>query len=931
MSVIYVDSLTGSDSLGSGSNSSPFKSIQRSVNTALPGDIIVVLGADGHIHEEPDSVNIKDKLNIKIQTEPLRHVTIKPLLASKGATFFIEDSNLINVSGLGMLSGTPGIGHANAVYVKNSTNIKIIGNEISKDWECQDVPATELFKCDNSSVELTGNFCNYIENSFPSVVTSDNFFSFISLSGNGEYLVRNCAVSNVHSNSGYSYGIKLYPDVGNFTIDDFSAENFVPAHVDYKDKMVGILFEFDNSVPVYEVSNVILKDLGYGLKFYNASKNSDGNIKRLLITDCVFSAILLDRESSISNMRNITIANCKEGIYCRERSTADVYNSIIYKCEIGMRSEIDSVLRMYYSVYYLNDEARLFNNRGQIDTSQFVRNIDPKFVNESESNYNLTDSSPCVDTGFLFPGDTFLGNGPDIGYYEKTALVTEDDLPSLLARAARNSEIVPLTEIDIIGMVAKGIETSDGRIVASREGSAVKDVAVKPLDLLLSPYHTDLELVRDRLAFSRIENLSLEDADLLSSNVFVERDYGNKSSGIVRIYFSEPSNAIIYAEHEFETPEGLKFYNRATIAITKDEMQLNYDSGTYYFDIVVDAEAPSSQYNLGPDSITVSTMPMPPDTLSFTNPYNITGGLSQEDNYDLLEKCRYGITVRDIVTNKGAKATLPELFPYISDMKVIGYRDPEMERDYIKLIDDHIGGKTDFYIKTREPVKDSKVIYPNGKFFEIKDETFSGFVPILKINAIEILEPVTEAETGIFLEPNAQFKVLSRDKLLRFSTQEHIAIEFSDSVVADYMPNTPFKVHFTWVPEMKALQSVIEGDEERVVCAGILAKCFEPAYVSFAMSYNAAEELSNLEETLRGFIKGIPAGREVQESDLVNIAYAVGATKVFQPMEISVEHHQRDGTVNIITSPDGITIPRIAVFWDGNINVNYLGKENSNG
>jgi len=318
---------------------------------------------------------------------------------------------------------------------------------------------------------------------------------------------------------------------------------------------------------------------------------------------------------------------------------------------------------------------------------------------------------------------------------------------------------------------------------------------------------------------------------------------------------------------------------------------------------------------------------MPVGMLSFTNPYEITGGYPSESNEALKSKAQYSIAVRDLVTKKGARATLPELFPFISDMRTIGYRDPEMQRDYIALINDNIGGKSDIYIKTRQPIQDSKIIYPDGKYYEITDASFSGYVPILKITSIELLEPVSEAETGIFLTPAAQYKIISRDALYRFSIKEHIAIEFADTIVQDYMPNTPFKINFIWVPEMKALQSIITGDDERVVVADILARAYEPAYVSFALNYLAENEIPNMAEALKGFVRGVANSQELQESDLVAAAYLLGAQKVFQPLEIFVEHHTVDGNINLISSPDGIILPRIATFWDGEITANYLGSE----
>ena len=932
MAVIYVNNTTGSDASGGGTSSSPYATISHCLPLAAPGTTIVVQNG-GAIHEEPETIVIDNRLKLKIQSEPLSSVVIRVANIINGASVYINASDEISISGITFLSAPPTISdnHANAIWVNSSTNILIAGNTISRDWECHNVPATELFKCSNSDVEITGNFCSYIENSFPSVVNTTNFFSFISVSGNGRYLIRNNSVSEVHSNSGFSYGLKVYADTREIYVDDFAASNFLPDHVDYKDKMIGIFIESDASPVAGEIKNIQLDSLGYGIYIDGLPSTNALVIKKGLITNCLFAGILLNNDSVLYNTRHFTIVDCGNAIQLSNRSSMYVYNSIMFRNSAAFRSEIDSYLKIHYSVHFLNTTIDSTAARGVIDRAHFVRLIDPKFVNEDAFGYNLTDYSPCVNTGRYFDGDTYLGNGPDMGFYEKSALVTEDDLPSLLARTARQGEIVPLTEIDIIGMVAKGVETSDGRILASREGSAVRDVAIKPLDLIIKPYHTDLEIIRDRLSFDRLESLSAEDADLLAANVFVKRDYGVTASGILRISFSDPVDAIVYAEHEFKTNNGLKFYCRATTAMTKQEMALNYDRGTYYMDIIIDADVPSLDYNLPAGSITISSMPMPPGTLSFTNPYSIENGFGSETNAELKEKSQYSITVRDIVTKKGAKATLPDLFPIITDFRTIGYRDAEMERDYIQIIDDHIGGKSDFYIKTRTTVEESKVIYPDSSEFIINDGSFSGFVPILKITAIEILEPVSEAETGIFLVPNSQYSIKSIDSWYRFSSKEDIKIMFAESVVANYMPNTPFRVHFKWVPEMKTIQSVIEGDKERVVVADLLVRAMEPSFVSFTMSYLAEEEIPELTAALTGFIEALDSGSELQESDLVAVAYTVGAQKVLQPMEIQVEHHKRNGDVIYTTSPDGVVIPRISTYWAGDIQVNYLGAEGNNG
>jgi len=930
MAQIYVDYQSGSDTLGSGTSASPYKTIARGLQQALVNDTVVVQGLNGAIHHEPDSIVIDGKLNITLQIEPFGHVVVKPDQVSEGATIVIRNSNGIKVIGLKYATATSTIGHKNAVLVENSTNIEIRDNSIANNWSCQNVNRTDLFHFSNSTVLATGNTSTYVEVAWPGA-TGNYVFSFMRLSGNGEYTLYNNSTTNVHSNSGYAYGLLLDSDVGRVHVDTFSVSEYIIDHVDYKDKMYGIRVNSDNSAPTVELNNIIINNMGIGIAAYNLPAGNSCIFKRLLISNCLYHSILADEESTLE-IRNATITNSPNGLTADHRSALTAYNCIIYNCESAFRSNNDSYMKVGFSIYHECDNRDNLLSRGIADSSEFVRAINPKFINPSTPNYALADYSPGIDNGKNF-GDAYIGNGPDIGYYERGSALTQDDLPSLLARKNRLSDRVPLTEIDIVGMVSKGIETSDGNILAGREGSAIKDIAVKPLDLLFTPYQTELEAIRDKLSFSQMVNLGEQDADLLAANVFTERDTGSTASGVVRLYFAEPTSAVVYAEHEFQSSGDFNFYARNTTSIIKDEMALNYENGAYYMDVVIDAEVESFDYNIEADEVTITTMPLPAGVISFTNPFAITGGRPKQTNEELYEKSKYSISVRDLVTKKGAKATLLERYPYVTQIQSIGFRDPEMERDFI--LGEHIGGKTDVYLKTYELIEDSRIVYPTSKYFEIKDETFGGFVPILKINRIEILEPLSEIETGIDLEgtvdfvlnPNAHYKLISYDSLHRYSIKEHLAIEFADSIVNDYMPTTPFKVYFYWVPEMKTIQDMMDDSEDRVVVADFLAKAFEPVFVSFGLNYLAREEITALEAALRGFIKGLPNGSELQESDLTAVAYMLGAQKVLQPITMRAEYYKLDGTYEVIESPDGIFIPRTSTFWGGDISVTYMGEE----
>lgn len=921
MANIYVDFATGSDATGGGSALNPFKTIQKAVTNSFTGDTIIVQGSGAVSHDEPDSIIVTNKSNLSIRVEPFGKVLLWPMAASQHYTFVVENCQAVTISGFLFKNSHDNTGHEGAILIKNSTDCKVTNNEISEDWECNNLLYTNLFRGENSDVLFDNNKALYLENSYPTFQNTSEL-AFIRVSGNGEYTLTNNTCKNFHSNSGWAFGIKIESDTRKVICDNFMLENFVPEHVDVKSRMIGIDIESDASVPIITINNTTITKIGYGMRFRNIPLSSDFVIKRALITDALYSGLLCDELSKV-DVRNLTISRCTNALEANHGSILSVYNTILYDCENMFVANNSSLINFAYGIYFKYTLHAALGTGGRLDAHEFARKINPKLVNPDSNIFTLADGSPAIDSGKIFAGDDFLGFGPDIGFYERGPFLTEDDLPALLARKSRISELVPLTDIDVLGVIEKGLETADGTIVAGREGSAIRDVAVKPLDLLLEPYFSELESIRARLSFDRLEELTEDDADLLAANLFVTRDPGQFASGVVRVYFDAPQAATIYAEHEFKSADGLSFFSRNTVSLSKDEMALNYDDTGYYMDIIVDSAEANIAYNIPANNIVSSTMPLPAGVTTFINPYPFEGARIRESNEELKEKVKYSITVRDIVTKKGAKATMLDKYPTITETQTIGFMDPEMERDVFR--GEHIGGKADIYVKPRLLTEDTKDITPTEAIFPISDSDFSGFVPLLKITKIELLEPLSYLPTGQFLEEGVHFTLESYDPLYRYSIYEKLAIKFSQYVVDTYMPTTPMRVYFKWIPEMKTIQSDVRGDSERVVVADILVRTFDPVFVSFTVAYRAPEEIDGLEDALRSYISGLKNTTELHESDIVSFVYSLGATKVEQPMELSAEYHSKDGTVYTSTSPDAIVIHRINAFWDGNISVAYMG------
>ena len=125
-------------------------------------------------------------------------------------------------------------------------------------------------------------------------------------------------------------------------------------------------------------------------------------------------------EGSLPELTNVTIygndANDGGGIYCNSSSVPQLENCIVWN---NTNDPLNGDLTAVYS-----DIEYGFDGIGNIDS-------DPLFENASGDNYNLTSSSPCIDTGN--PDSPFDPDGTtaDMGalFYNQDSSTDNDELP----------------------------------------------------------------------------------------------------------------------------------------------------------------------------------------------------------------------------------------------------------------------------------------------------------------------------------------------------------------------------------------------------------------------------------------------------------------------------------------------------------------------
>jgi hypothetical protein len=218
--------------------------------------------------------------------------------------------------------------------------------------------------------------------------------------------------------------------------------------------------------------------------------------------------------------------------------------------------------------------------------------------------------------------------------------------------------------------------------LVTKSGDALTDLLIKPLRLLLDPIRRENERVKRSLSFKDSDLLIEEEADALGANLFAERETGSLARVPMRIYFSSPQNIVVSPANFGKSRGGLRFFPDSTQSIRADEMLLNQEGTLFYFDVNLVAEKAGDEYNIGPDElVSVANVPA---AVRVTNKRRARFGAPAESATEFVDRAKGELTERSLVTDRGIQAVLPKIFPDITRLAVVGFNDPEMQRDRLE-------------------------------------------------------------------------------------------------------------------------------------------------------------------------------------------------------------------------------------------------------
>lgn len=233
--------------------------------------------------------------------------------------------------------------------------------------------------------------------------------------------------------------------------------------------------------------------------------------------------------------------------------------------------------------------------------------------------------------------------------------------------------------VDFIHGRLRGEFTSEELVL--QDGEPIDDLVIRPNRVLIEAFRRQIRLIALNQSLANPELLNEKEADNLGANFFARRRLGGFSVGTARLYFTAPQFALVNPSNALLTGSGLQYFPIETQAIQADRMVFNTEDNLFYFDIVVRSEQQGSQYDIPANNLT--SVEGVPAVVKVTNKRKFEGGGDKEETIAFIERVENSLTEKSLVTTRGVNARLLDTFENIQLIQVIGFGDPEMNRDII--------------------------------------------------------------------------------------------------------------------------------------------------------------------------------------------------------------------------------------------------------
>jgi hypothetical protein len=211
-------------------------------------------------------------------------------------------------------------------------------------------------------------------------------------------------------------------------------------------------------------------------------------------------------------------------------------------------------------------------------------------------------------------------------------------------------------------------------------GSVFRDMFVLPLIMILEPLRAEVDFARKQHSLSDVDALAEEEMDALLDNIFAVRAEGDYSRTSVRLFFTAPQAFSVDSSIVFHTATDVEFIPEEQDTFLASD--LSRSGAQYYIDIPVRSVLQTADAQVGVD--TIKFVRGMQGVARVTNLTASSGGVSPEDNFAFVSRAQQALTERSLNTKRGIETGLRNAFEGIVSLDVVGYGEPEMQRDVLQ-------------------------------------------------------------------------------------------------------------------------------------------------------------------------------------------------------------------------------------------------------
>jgi hypothetical protein len=273
------------------------------------------------------------------------------------------------------------------------------------------------------------------------------------------------------------------------------------------------------------------------------------------------------------------------------------------------------------------------------------------------------------------------------------------------------------------------------------QGTALRDLTVKALAAVVAFMRKDAALGLQLRSLVTVRDAVGSDPDALAdsvtailSNFFIPPKAGQKSRGFAVGHASRQVDIFVPTTTRFTYSQGLVFVVDSADVLFIPAAQLvpivDADQSVldYEFRIPLVATQTGEAYNVDP-SLFSDFDRFSPYVTRIDSTAKFSGGRGPETVDEILARAPTAVSVRNLINDRSIDATLNDNFDGIESLLVVGFGDPEMQRDRVPGVAPHlllhVGGMTDIYLRTA--LADAEFVGTVGDLFARPDSVACVF------------------------------------------------------------------------------------------------------------------------------------------------------------------------------------------------------------